>query len=198
LAAADLLNVPADYRDYRVALWLLWSATLLAVVTAYSGAVIGSVLLPSRIPGIVDLLLPLVLGIVEFLLFGILAHKVTSLSSPTSVVAAWFFTFTVFGLVAAVAVWRASRIIDPGEFSPDLAPAVRAYLRGLREDMASATALAVVSLAAAIVNLKVHSPVIQDGIFAGVIVAGLVAALTAHQRAAGRLRTAMRPRPKRT
>ncbi|MFI0354289.1 hypothetical protein [Actinomadura sp. 9N407] len=75
LAAADLLNVPENYRDYRVALWLLWFAALLAVVTAYAGAVIDSVLLPAQIPGIVDLILPLALGIAEFLLFAILAPQ---------------------------------------------------------------------------------------------------------------------------
>lgn len=198
LAAANLMSAPSGYQDYQVAFWMLWLAGLLAVVTAYAGAVIGSVLLPSRVPGMLDLLIPLALGIVEFLLFGILAHKVTSLSSPASVMVAWFSTFTGFGIVATVAVWRASRIIEPGTFSPDIASAVRKYFRGLYWDMGSAAALAAVSLAGALVNVCVHRPVVQDRIFAGVITAGLVAALVNHELAAEGLRAAIRPRPTRT
>jgi hypothetical protein len=196
LAAANLLDVHRNHQDYRVTLWLLWFAGLLAVVTAYAGAVIGSVLLPSRIPGIVDLLVPLGLGILEFLLFGILAHKVTGLSSPTSVMAAWFFAFTGFCMAAVLAIWRASHLIDPGAFSPDLARTVLGYLAGIRADMISATVMAAISLAAAIVNLTVRHPVIQDRILASVIVAGLVGALVAHQLAARSLREAMQPRRK--
>lgn len=193
LAATNLMSAPAGYRGYQVAFWMLWFAGLFAVVTAYAGAVIGSVLLPSRVPGIWDLLVPLVLGISEFLLFGILANKVTGLSSPASVMIAWFFTFTGFCIVAAVAVWRACRIIDPGTFSPDVAPAVRTYLRGLRRDMRSALGLAAVSFAGALVNVWVHRPVVQDRIFASVITAGLVAALVTHEMAAKGLRDAIHP-----
>ncbi|PXX60400.1 hypothetical protein DFR70_110242 [Nocardia tenerifensis] len=193
LAAASLISQPAEYRDYQASFWVLWVASLLAVATAYAGAVVGSVLLPPLVPGVVDVVIPLVLGMLEFLLFGILANKLTTLSSPVPVMTAWFCAFTVFCIIAALAVWRAAQILKPGGFADDIRPGVESYLLGQRFDIAAALLLATISAAGALVNMLMDRPVIVDRVFAGVIAGGLTAALAAHQRAAGKLRNAIHP-----
>jgi hypothetical protein len=190
LAAASLIVSPKEFRDYQIMFWILWTASLLAVATAYAGAIIGSIFLPTRMPAISDLLIPLSIGVFEFLLFGILAHKATGLISPASVTAAWFFSFSGFGIFAAGAVWRASRIIDPSSFASDISSEVHTYVRGLHMDIAAASTLAGVSFTAGIGNIWIKWPISINYVFAVVVTAGLVGALATHAATAKSLRKA--------
>lgn len=104
---------------------------------------------------------------------------------------AWFSTFSGFGIIAAVAIWRAHQIIKSAPYSSDITSAVRDYLRSLWWDIGAAAALAVISLAAALANVWVSRPVIQDQIFAGGITVGLIASLVSHELTAAKLRHAI-------
>ncbi|TDD81327.1 hypothetical protein E1293_18830 [Actinomadura darangshiensis] len=191
LAAANLLSASGDYEHYQTAFWMLWVASLLAVVVAYAGTVIGSVLLPAQPPEMLDLLIPLALGIFEFLLFGLLAHKVTGLTDPSRVTFAWFIAFTAFALTAAGAIGRAYWIIKPDTFSSDAAPAVDEYRSGLRRDISSAMLLATVSLTSALIDVWARPSVIRSEVFAGLLVAGFIGALITHELTAKKLRAAI-------
>lgn len=191
LAAANLLNASGEFEEYRVAFWMLLVASLLAVVVAYAGTAIGSVLLPSHPPEMLDLLIPLVLGIFEFLLFGLLAHKVTGLTDPSTVTFAWFIAFTLFALTAAGAIGRAYRIIDPDGFSSDVEKAVTKYHSGLRWDVLSAVLLAAVSLTGALIDIWARPSAVRSEVFAGLLIAGFIGALISHERTARDLQKAL-------
>lgn len=192
LGAASLIGSPKEYHGYQILLWVLWSASVLATATAYAGTMIGSIVLPAQVPAILDLFIPLLIGVSELLLFGILAHQATGISSPSAVVTAWFFSCFAFCLFCAVAILRAALIIDPDSFTDDIALAVSAYRKSTYRDVGSASSLGVVAFVGGISNaLGVFSRTL-DYVFAGLITGGLVVALATQSKVANRLRTAFR------
>jgi hypothetical protein len=192
LGAASLLGSPEEYHGYQILLWLLWCASVLATATAYAGTMIGAIVLPARVPAIVDLFLPLLIGVSELLLFGVLAHQATGISSPSAVVTAWFFCCVAFSLFSAAAIWRAATIIDPGSFPPEVAPVVRSYRRSLYRDTAAASALGVVALAGGTFNTVRGFSRTVDYVIAGAVTCGLLASLVTHSAAARALRGGFR------
>jgi hypothetical protein len=192
LGAASLIGSPKEYSGYQILLWLLWFASVLATAAAYAGTMIGAIVLPAQVPAISDLLIPLLIGVSELLLFGILAHQATGISSPLAVVTAWFFSCSGFCFLSALAIWRASVIIDPDSFAPDISPDVRSYRRRIRNDIAKASAVGVVSLAGGICNAAGASHKTLEYIIAGVITVGLLMSLVGQSREATRLRHAFR------
>jgi hypothetical protein len=114
VAAASLLATPAnhpEFQNYRIMLGVLWLTSLLALGVAYAGPMIGGLLLPARLPAIIDLLIPAVLGICEFALFTVLAYQVTGWSSPKSVLVAWWGSFIAFNCVAVCAITRGRHLV---------------------------------------------------------------------------------------
>jgi hypothetical protein len=192
LGAASLIGSPKEYSGYQLMLWMLWFSSILATATAYAGAMIGAMVLPAQVPAISDLLIPLLIGVSELLLFGVLAHQATGITSPTAVVTVWFFSFSAFCSLAAAAIWRALMIIDPASFTPDISHHVRLYRRSTRNDMIKASAVGLVSLAGGICNTVGGSHKVLEYVIAGAITVGLVMSLVDHSREARRLRHAFR------
>lgn len=156
VAVASMLGLPISYGSYVVLLWLMLAASLLAITVAYAGTVTGAPVLPPRLPAMLDLVLPLLLGLSEFFLFGILAHQVTALTSPQAVTTAWFFASGAFGFLAAASVARARGIIQRGNYDADLVTVVEAYVRRLRADALAATGVGVLGIAAALYERANH------------------------------------------
>jgi hypothetical protein len=78
----------------------------LAVAVVYSGMTVNVYALPSTIPTAIDMFLPFGVGLMEFLLFAVLATPLTSQLSPRAVVAAWFSCECIFGCFASSTLIR--------------------------------------------------------------------------------------------
>lgn len=191
LGAASLVASSKEYGGYIILLWILWFASFLAIAVAYAGTMIGSIVLPARVPAVTDLLLPLLIAVFEFLLFGVLSHQVTGVSDPATITMVWFFSFTGFCLFAGASIWRAGRIIKLGTYESDIHTKIGDYLKGLTQDVAASSALGGWSLIAGIVNAIFDPPIWLEYVFSGAVALGLIAALGTHARAARILRTAL-------
>lgn len=150
LAAASLLGLPESYRSYVPLLWLMTVASLLGIAVAYAGTVTGAPILPPRVPAVLDLVLPLLLGLSEFFLFGVLARQVTALNSPKAVTVARFVASAVFGALAALSVVRARSVIVRGDYAVEIRAVVASYVRRLRSDALAAAAVGLVGALAAV------------------------------------------------
>lgn len=140
----------------------------------------ASLLLPSRIPTVLDLLPPLVLGASEFLLFGVLAHQATGLTHTASVVEAWFFSFAGFCLCSVAACMRADHLFKRGKFRKNVVPAICEIRKVLRRDAASAAGIALVGVLGGIVTANRGLLTTLLFVLAGAINGGLSLALIGH------------------
>jgi hypothetical protein len=163
ISAVSLLSPTAGLHSYQHLFWLLWLISLLTTATAYSAAITGAIILPLRLPAVVDLLLPLLLSMSEFMLFGVLATQVTGFSSAATILAGWWFTMSAYSLIAFLQVRRACYLIAGASYSPELRPAVARYLKRQRWDMAVLGA--VVALAALIGSYHALFGVVRSTFF---------------------------------
>jgi hypothetical protein len=150
ISAASLLAPAEQLFTYRYLLWLLWLISLLATATAYAAAITGAIILPIRLPAVVDLMLPLILSLSEFLLFGVLVGQVTSFTSAKAILAGWWFAMSAYSLVAFLQVWRACYLIGSASYKIELQSTVGHYLRRQRRDM---VALGLTAVWAALVGV---------------------------------------------
>jgi hypothetical protein len=168
----------------------LWVASLLAIAVAYSGTMIGSIFLPPRIPAIPDLMLPLLLGMSEFVLFAVFASRAIGVDLPPNMaLAIWCFALGAFGFVAAGSVWRAHQLVIGGAFAASLDPVITLYCWRLLGDACSAAVVGLAGLTLGCV-CAVWGPlptVVADG-SATVLAAGLAIGLGRHQRTSRSLR----------
>src|SRR5947207_1844253 len=155
LAAASLLTPPKpQFEQYQQLFWLLWAASLVATGVAYGGTMSGAILLPARMPAIADLLLPLLLSVSEFLLFGALAYQITGFTQPDQVLIVWWFALGAFGAIAFGSVWRVHYLVRRGVYSYELQETIRWYRRRLESDMAGAGLTSVAAILVAIYYLS--------------------------------------------
>jgi hypothetical protein len=149
-AAASLVTRHMGAHHQLLVLWLLWVGSLAATAVAYGGPMVGAFALPAQIPSISDLLLPLLLGIVELMLFSLLISQITSADFAT-IVSRWTTLMGVFGILAMFSVLRARYHyllgIKERVYSGDVLRAVGDYITLLNRDMLSAAALAAISWA---------------------------------------------------
>ncbi len=192
VSAASLLSPAASAEGQPVLLWLLWASSLLAASTAYAAAAVGSPVLPAKIPSIWDLALPLALGVVEFLMFALLAHQVTGLNSAGTIATAWFLAVGLFGAIAVVSILRIRHLFHNATYATDAAPLITWYIARLRREIAGASTLTVLGVAGMLAKLiapgRWSLPVAYT--LAGVIPVLLIAALIEHGRTGRGLRQA--------
>lgn len=146
--AAALLAPLTPLGTYQPLLWAMWGVSLLAVAVAYAGPMTGAIVLPPRIPRALDLFLPLLLGVAEFVMFSILGSPAVAHVSATTILAGWWFSFAAFGLIAATSVARAIQVVGSGSYEKRLEQPIEHYLAAERRDCVAATLLAGVSIAA--------------------------------------------------
>jgi hypothetical protein len=118
-ASAATLIHNHSATSYSALFWFLWSTSVLSTVISYSGMAGGIVTLRSTIPSLVDVTVPMVLGILEFFLFGVLTPSLTHMRGR-SVVAAWFVGFSIWSMCAAIHVARAWSLTDVEQFKDGL------------------------------------------------------------------------------
>jgi hypothetical protein len=166
ISAASLISPAVSLRPYQQLLWLLWLLSLLTTATAYAATTTGAIVLPARMPAITDLLLPLLLSMSEFLLFGMLASQVTSLSAPRLVLEGWWLAMAAYGLLAFLSVSRAHCLIQRGSYSSEIQPIIDRYLRRQRRDMVGTGLTATMAVSVAIYYLLLAGNPLLDVSFA--------------------------------
>jgi len=148
VAAASLITRPMGADHQLLVLWLLWIGSLAATAVAYGGPMVGAFALPASMPSISDLLLPLFVGVIEFLLFTILIRQVTTVGL-SDLVNTWLITMALFGLFAEFSVLRAWQHYAAGlredVYSDDVAKIIKQYLRCLLRDSLGAGTVTVLA-----------------------------------------------------
>jgi hypothetical protein len=190
LAAASLAGWHARLGGSYPLLWMLWLASLLLCTTIFAGTVMGSVAAPPVMPSITDLIIPLLLGVGEFVLFGVLAHQVSGLNKPSAIAEAWFISAAVVCLCAAAGITRAMRFFGGATYSPEITAPVDEY-RFTRLPADRKGALTMVTIGAAGAVASAAQITWLEYVLAGCAIAGLLLALRGHARSAAILRAAM-------
>jgi len=111
LALADLVAEPDGLGSRLVLLWLVWVGGLLAIAVAYAGPMIGAFALPPSVPTVWDLVPPLAIGVVEFLMFAVLIRQVGPGTQFDLVIATWLWVMAAFGIIAFVTILRAQYLL---------------------------------------------------------------------------------------
>lgn len=155
--AAGTLIGRSDISPIKVwVLWIFWTDSLLATVAAYSGTMVGAFVMPSAIPTIADLLLPLVLGISEILMFTVLIDKISSLLQFSDLVVTWFILMAVYAIVAGLSVIMARRyfleISASDSYTKTVKDLVSRYTHKLRSDVIGTASLAFLTALAALLQ----------------------------------------------
>jgi hypothetical protein len=143
VAAASLITRPMGADHQLLVLWLLWVGSLVATGVAYGGPMVGAFALPSSIPSVSDLLLPILVGIIEFLLFTVLVRQVTPVGL-NALVNTWLAIMALFGTFAGLSVLRARHHYTAGMrqnvYSDDVHGMIERYLQCLTRDASGAAA----------------------------------------------------------
>jgi hypothetical protein len=191
LSAASLAGSHAQYGRSYPLLWMLWAASLLLCAAIFAGTMSGSVAMPPLMPTITDLLVPLLLGVGEFLLFGVLAHQITGLNRPSSVAEAWFISLAVVCLCAAAAITRAMRFFRGATYATEITQPIDDYrFRRLPADRKGALVTAIIGIGGAMASAAEISWL--EYVLGACAIAGLLLALHGHARSAALMRIAMR------
>jgi hypothetical protein len=160
VAAASLITRPVGSHHELFVLWLLWIGSLAATSVAYGGPMVGAFALPSAIPAVSDLPLPLLIGVTEFLLFTILVKQVTP-AELSFLVNTWLIIMAIFSFIALLSVRRAryhyAAAILESIYSEDVAIVVRRYLWSLTRDSCAAGIVTV--LAATGAGLRISNTI---------------------------------------
>ena len=182
LSAASLIAQHMGAHHQLLVLWLLWGGSLAATAVAYGGPMVGAFALPATIPSIIDLLLPLLVGVSEFLLFTVLISQVNP-APLDSIVNSWLIIMAIFSFVADLSVLRARQLYSIGRreeaYSKEVADMIYRYLGHLTLDACAATVATAVAAAGA--GLRIAGFVRWPAIFPIVITALLTAGLWGHQ-----------------
>jgi hypothetical protein len=190
VSAASLITRSNTSSIDIVVLWLLWTGSLLATAVAYAGAMVGAFALPPAVPKVMDLVLPLLMGITEFLLFSILIRQVTSSARLATVVNTWLIMMAIFSVIALMSIIAAKRhLIDALKaaaekqveiYSPEAASVVSRYVDYLKRDQVGATTALLVAVIGAALRVFDIVGQLGDLLFPLILIIILVFALRGH------------------
>jgi hypothetical protein len=127
LSAASLAGSRMQYGSSYPLLWMFWVASFLLCGAIFAGTMVGNLAAPPIMPAIMDLMIPLLLGIGEFVLFGVLAHQVTGLTTTSSVGEAWFISMAVVCISAVAAITRAMRFFGAATYATKISIPIDKY-----------------------------------------------------------------------
>jgi len=188
LALASLLGTARLYQHNYLLLWFLWLASMIACFDVYNSVFTSAIALPSIVPTPLDLLPPLLIGTSEFLLFGVLAHQATGLTRTSSVIEAWFFSFSAFCLCSLLGLWRADYVfesgIGSGAYDSEVEVAVKTVQKILRQDMWTVIGLAAAGFGVGLALALATVPSFVLYILALAIIVALSAAARGHSKRA--------------
>ncbi|MFD3399240.1 hypothetical protein ACFWUU_01105 [Kribbella sp. NPDC058693] len=196
LAAASLVAASQNLSNGVLLNWMLWLSSLLAVAVAYAGTMTGAIGLPARVPTLLDLAVPLLMAVVEVLLFGVLVSQIVDLNSERAIITSWFLLISIFGLLAMAAILRARHYFQVSAYTAELADTIVAYRWRLRFDIAGAAVVTALGAVGSSVQLARPAGSITAAFyFAGAVITCLVLALFGHGQTARLWRVAMTSHP---
>jgi hypothetical protein len=172
---------------------------------------VGAFALPSGIPDISDLLLPLLMCIIEFLLFAVLIRQVTSFTSLSDLIDTWLVLMAAFGAAALLSITKAQRHFTAtvgrltshrtvatarsSPYSDTAAVVIKQYTMYLDRDRIGAGATCVVCAIGAIVRFEGATAEPVAYLFALLVIALLAAGLHGHGQTARMWRHSLYWRP---
>lgn len=190
VSAASLITRHDATSGDLVLLWLLWLGSLFATAVAYGGTMVGAFALPSAVPSVSDLALPLLMSVDEFLLFSILISQVTSTASLSTLVGIWLALMAGFGGLALLSIARAKshfvaavRSKTPtrsGIYSTDASAVINTYITYLSRDQIGAGATCTVAAIGALLKWSGFRAEQLDYIAASIIILLLAQGLRGH------------------
>jgi hypothetical protein len=127
--AAYVLSLLLLAKNYSIQVLPLWLASFGAMLVTYITMFRGTVFLNHRGTWM-DTVMPLILALIEFLLFTILQPT----SPPRDAFTTWYLLFSIHGFVANVIIWNRDRQIEPGDFSEELHPLILHFKKCLARD----------------------------------------------------------------
>ena len=197
VSAASLITRPVSLGASLALLGILWFASLLATAVAYAGTMVGAFALPPTIPAITDLLLPLGLGVVEFLLFSVLIRQVTMRAQLNTIIDAWLILMTIFAMIAAASILRARNLsmtgLSDGVYSEDISESIQDYAARLLADLRGAGLVVVIAALGAGLQLAGNTADWLAFLCSIAIVAVILTGLLAHGRTARMWRRRLPP-----
>ena len=183
LAAASLISSGNAREPERWLYWVMWAGVLLAIAVAYVGTATGVFMLPVGVPSALDLLLPLVIGVSQFIAFWVLLQKNNPLGSPgpAEVVRAWLFAMTGFGLACIISILRAKRMVQENDYEGKLKKVVSFYRSSLGCDALGASFMTVLCAAGGFLfSLDKHVSMPRTFGIVGFVVLAIVFGLVQH------------------
>lgn len=188
IAAVSLLTSSPQSATTRGLFWIFWVDSLLVTTTAYGGVMVGSFLLPARIPHVSDLALPLFQAVLEFMLFATISTPLTGSKTTRTVTIVWFGSMAAFCILSWLAIARARWLIRQAPHSDDARTTVHGYTGGLRKDLLGAGGTALVALGGALAFAIPPRPPIAAAYIVGVVLGIiLLMGLVTHDRTSARL-----------
>jgi hypothetical protein len=189
-SAASLAGSRAQPGSSYTLLWMLWAASFLMCAAIFAGVMVGNLAAPPMMPAITDLLIPLILGVGEFVLFGVLYHQVTGLKTTSSVAEAWFISLAIVCASAGVAITRAMRFFGAATYATTLSDPIDKYRsEHLPADRKGVLMIGVIGIGGAAASAVQVSWL--EFVLAGCAIAGLLWGLREHAKSAAVLRSAM-------
>ncbi|MFJ3799606.1 hypothetical protein ACIPSJ_25345 [Streptomyces sp. NPDC090088] len=189
-AAAGLAIHKKDEVETTPLMWLMWVGGLLAIAAVYSGTVTGVFALPAGIPSLWDLLIPLAIGLAQFMVFGVLTRSVVDFSNSGPLVVGWFAAMTGVGAFAVAGILRARRLLKLSSYETSVRGDVSKYRERLTGDAVGAGILAVVSATGASLRAAgVHVPQLWMYVHVCVILGVLLFGLFSHHKTKKKLET---------
>ncbi|MEU0941394.1 hypothetical protein ABZ379_01160 [Streptomyces canus] len=187
-AAAGFVTAKAKPGD-SVLMWLFWVGGLLIVGAVYAGAITGVFVLPGGIPSLLDLFIPLGIGLSQFMVFGVLTANVVTISDPNGIVIGWFAAMAAVAVFAVLGIWRARSLMeDLTRYDAAVRSDVTKYRKRLGGDAGGAGCVAVLCVVGAVLRaIKVVLPLYGMCIYVAVIIGVLVFGLSQHRGAAKEL-----------
>jgi hypothetical protein len=151
-AAAGFFTAKTKPAD-SILMWLFWVGGLLIVGAVYAGAVTGVFVLPGGIPSLLDLFIPLGIGLSQFMVFGVLTANVVAISDPDGIVIGWFAAMTAVAVFAVLGIWRARSLLeDSTRYDATVQSDVAKYRERLGRDAGGAGLVAVLCVAGAVLR----------------------------------------------
>ncbi|MEV7046626.1 hypothetical protein [Amycolatopsis sp. NPDC051061] len=185
LAAANIFTFRGPDADLPLRVLLL-GISLLITANIYMGLMVGGLILPGSAPSGLDFLLPFMIGMLEFVLFGFLAIKPDSTQTASTSIRGWFIAFIALALLAAVAIMWARRHVRPERYTDDQNAMVAEYRQRLLADFRGAVFAAVVGC----IGLTLEYFSVSNWFYyvcPGLLVAGLLVGIAEHQRTASKI-----------
>jgi hypothetical protein len=178
LAAAGLALVRLQTNGYTAERIPLLIVGLLAIIVTYNGALIGQTIVHLRTSW-VDVTLPMVLTVAEFVLIGFAVTGRPKEPMPES----WLIALAAWEILAALVVCFVARRLKPSRYTTLIWPTVRQYRASQWVDACAAGVTGIATLGFwGARSTRFFEGSLADHIFVALTIVSLVGALIHHEQ----------------